>query len=50
MIYCSGLPSWLTEKDLRSDTYFGQFGKIDKIVISPFPNRNYCSTYITFAH
>lgn len=50
MIYCSGLPSVLTEPELQSNAYFGQYGQIEKIIITPFPNRNYCSVYITYSH
>ena len=50
MVYCSGLPSNLTQEDIKSNAYFGQYGKVDKIVMNPYPNRNYCSVYLTFSH
>lgn len=50
MVYCSGLPSNLTQDEICSESYFGQYGKVDKIVLNPYPNRNYCSVYLTFSH
>ena len=50
MVYCSGLPSNLSPEDIKSEAYFGQYGQVDKVVMHPFPNRNYCSVYLTFSH
>lgn len=50
MVYCSGIPSTLTLDELTSESYFGQYGKIDKVIVNPYPNKNYCSLYITYSH
>ena len=50
MVYCSGIPSTVTEDELTSESYFGKYGKITKVIVNPYPNKNYCSLYITYSH
>jgi len=57
LVYCVGLPpSISTEEQLRKPDYFGQYGRIAKIVINRSqisngdPRRASCSAYVTFVH
>lgn len=57
LVYAVGLPpSIATEEQLRRPEYFGQYGKISKIVINRNhngngdPRRASASAYVTFAH
>jgi len=56
LVYAVGLPpSIATEEILRKPEYFGQYGKISKIVINRNHNagdtrRASASAYVTFAH
>jgi RNA recognition motif. (a.k.a. RRM, RBD, or RNP domain) len=60
LVYCVGLPPNIaTEENLRRPEYFGQYGKIAKIVINRSqvnatpgtdPRRATASAYVTFVH
>jgi RING/Ubox like zinc-binding domain/RNA recognition motif. (a.k.a. RRM, RBD, or RNP domain) len=60
LVYCVGLPPNIaTEENLRKPEYFGQYGKIAKIVINRSqvnatpgtdPRRASASAYVTFVH
>lgn len=56
LVYAVGLPPNIaTEDSLRKPEYFGQYGKISKIVINRNqnpgdPRRASASSYVTFAH
>ena len=57
LVYAVGLPpSIATEDTLRKAEYFGQYGKIAKIVLnrtnvtSSDPRRASASAYVTFVH
>lgn len=57
LVYAVGLPpSIATEETLRKPEYFGQYGKISKIVLNRNhngngdPRRASASAYVTFAH
>ena len=57
LVYAVGLPpSIATEEILRKPEYFGQYGKISKIVLNRShtgngdPRRASASAYVTFAH
>ena len=57
LVYAVGLPpSIATEEILRKPEYFGQYGKISKIVLNRNhngngdPRRASASAYVTFAH
>ena len=57
LVYAVGMPPAVaTEENLRKPEYFGQYGKISKIVINRNhnpggdPRRASASAYVTFAH
>ena len=56
LVYAVGMPPNIaTEENLRKPEYFGQYGKISKIVINRNhnpgdPRRASASAYVTFAH
>jgi CCR4-NOT transcription complex subunit 4 len=57
LVYAVGLPpSLATEDVLRRPEYFGQYGKVAKIVLNRSqatigdPRRASCSAYVTFVH
>ncbi len=56
LVYAVGMPPNIaTEDNLRKPDYFGQYGKISKIVINRNhnpgdPRRASASAYVTFAH
>ncbi len=57
LVYAVGMPpNVATEENLRKPEYFGQYGKISKIVINRNhnpggdPRRASASAYVTFAH
>ena len=57
LVYAVGLPSSIANEDvLRRPEYFGQYGKIAKIVLNRNqasngdPRRASCSAYVTFVH
>lgn len=57
LVYAVGLPSTITgEEQLRKPEYFGQYGKINKIVMNRSqasggdPRRSSTSAYVTFFH
>lgn len=57
LVYAVGLPSSIASEDiLRKADYFGQYGKISKIVLNRSqttggdPRRATASAYVTFAH
>ena len=57
LVYCVGLPPSIANEDqLRKADYFGQYGKIAKIVLNRNqasngdPRRASCSAYVTFVH
>lgn len=57
LVYAVGLPSSIAnEEGLRRPDYFGQYGKIAKIVLNRNqasngdPRRASCSAYVTFVH
>ena len=57
LVYAVGLPPTLaSEESLRKPEYFGQYGKISKIVLNRNnattgdPRRTSASAYVTFAH
>lgn len=57
LVYAVGLPPTIASEDiLRKPEYFGQYGKISKIVLnrnnttSGDPRRASASAYVTFAH
>ena len=47
LIYIVGLPITMTEEILRQQNYFGQYGKINKIIINILKNSSLCA-YITY--
>jgi hypothetical protein len=56
LVYAVGMPPNIaTEETLRKPEYFGQYGKISKIIINRNqnpgdPRRESASAYVTFAH
>ena len=57
LVYAVGLPPAIANEDvLRRPEYFGQYGRIAKIVLNRSqatngdPRRASCSAYVTFAH
>jgi len=57
LVYAVGLPPSIANEDtLRKPEYFGQYGKIAKIVLNrnqasnADPRRASCSAYVTFVH
>jgi len=59
LVYCVGLPTNIaSEETLKKPEYFGQYGKISKIVLNRSqagggggdPRRASASAYVTFAH
>lgn len=51
MIYCIGVPCNLTDEQIESYAYFGQYGKIEKIVVmNGNKYQNTTSVYITFSN
>ena len=57
LVYAVGLPPSIANEDqLRKPDYFGQYGKIAKIVLNRSqvsngdPRRASCSAYVTFVH
>ena len=50
MIYCIGIPCTMTDEEIESHDYFGQYGNIRKIVVmNGNKYQNTTSVYITYA-
>lgn len=47
LLFCSGLPLELTETDIRSEGYFGKYGKVSKVIL--LKNLRQISAYVTYS-
>ncbi|GMH62269.1 hypothetical protein TL16_g03440, partial [Triparma laevis f. inornata] len=55
LVYCVGLPANMSQSILASEKWFGQYGKISKIVVNRSQQQgnakaSSCSAYVTFAN
>ena len=47
LLFCSGLPLSLSEDDIRSEKYFGKYGKVLKVIM--LKNIRQMSVYVTYS-
>lgn len=47
LLFCSGLPLDLTEKDIKSEVYFGKYGTVNKVIL--LKNLRQISAYVTYS-